>query len=37
MIAKGGRRDMARVKPVRKSRALSKVAGTGKAARKSRG
>ena len=37
MIAKGGRRNMARVKPVRKSRALSKVSGTGKAARKSRG
>jgi Rrf2 family protein len=37
MIAQGGRRDVARVKPVRKSRALSKVSGTGKAARKTRG
>ena len=36
MIATGGRRNMARVKPVRKSRALSKVSATGKAARKSR-
>jgi len=37
MIAKGGRRKMARVKPVRKSGVLSRVSGTGKAARKSRG
>jgi Rrf2 family protein len=34
MIAKGGRRNMARIKPVRKSRALSRVSGTGKRARK---
>src|SRR6202161_4479506 len=37
MIATGGRRNMARVEPARKSRALSKVSGTTKAARKSRG
>src|ERR1700684_1433895 len=34
MIAKGGRRNMARIKPVRKSRALSKASGTGKGSRK---
>jgi Rrf2 family protein len=37
MIAKGGRRDVARVKPLRKSRALNQVSGTGSGARKSRG
>jgi Rrf2 family protein len=37
MIAKGGRRDMARVKPLRKSRALNQVSGTRSGARKSRG
>jgi Rrf2 family protein len=37
MIAKGGRRDMARVKPLRKSRTLNQVSGTGSGARKSRG
>jgi Rrf2 family protein len=34
MIAKGGRRNMARIKPVRKSRTLSKASGTGKGSRK---
>jgi Rrf2 family protein len=37
MIATGGRRNIAWVAPARKSRALSKVSGTTKAARKSRG
>jgi DNA-binding IscR family transcriptional regulator len=37
MIAKGGRRNMARVKPVRKARPLNKVSGTGNGSRKSRG
>lgn len=37
MIAKGGRRNLPRVKPTRKSRALSKVSGTGKGPRKSPG
>ena len=36
MIAKGGRRNMARIKPVRKSRALSRVSRSGKGARKRR-
>src|ERR1700674_3802019 len=37
MIARGGRRKMAMIKPVRKSRALGKVSGTGKGSRKSPG
>jgi Rrf2 family protein len=37
MIAKGGRRNLTRVKPVRKSGALNKVSRTVKGSRKSRG
>jgi Rrf2 family protein len=37
MIATGGRRNKARIKPARKSRALSRASGTATAARRSRG
>jgi DNA-binding IscR family transcriptional regulator len=37
MIATGGRRNMARINPARKSRALSRASATGRASRKSPG